>query len=92
MNAKEIDSDPLDKVLERDLMKEYGPMVTGDSLRKVLGYPSMEALRQAISRGKAPVPIFKLPNRRGKFALVKDIAHWLAKHRNQVAGDDLPNK
>ncbi|MCG7928113.1 MAG: pyocin activator PrtN family protein [Candidatus Thiodiazotropha taylori] len=74
----------LEKVLEADLLREYGPLLTGRALCKALGYPSLEALRQAVARDKVPVPIFPLPNRRGKFALAKDVAAWLADQRSQV--------
>ncbi|MET0116426.1 MAG: hypothetical protein ABW090_03275 [Sedimenticola sp.] len=74
----------LAKALEADLLREYGPVLTGNSLRKALGYPSLEALRQAVARDKVPVPVFSVPNRRGKFALSKDVAQWLAEQRNQV--------
>lgn len=74
----------LEEVLERDLLDQYGPVVGGESLRKALGYPSMDALRQAMSRGTLPVPVFRIENRRGTFALIKDIAKWLAKQREQI--------
>lgn len=69
-------------LLERDLLARYGsPLLGGDDLRSVLGYPSVEALRQAICRGTVPVPVFAVEHRRGKFALTKDVAAWLAKLR-----------
>ncbi|MCU7931133.1 MAG: pyocin activator PrtN family protein [Candidatus Thiodiazotropha sp. (ex Codakia rugifera)] len=74
----------LEKALEADLLREYGPLLTSNSLRKALGYPSLEALRQAVARNKVPVHVFSLPNRRGKFALAKDVAAWLAEQRNRV--------
>jgi len=79
---------PLDLalVLERGLMEKHGPMIANDALRIALGYPSMEAFRQALVRKTVPVPVFGLENRRGKFALVKDVAHWLAKQRNGALG------
>jgi len=73
--------------LEKDLLDQYGPMLFGDLLRKALGYRSMDALRQSVCRGTVPVPLFTIKNRRGKFALVKDIAVWLAQQRCQVADD-----
>ena len=70
--------------VEAKLMKEYGPMLSGDALRLVLGYPSKGAMRQAILRGVFPVPVFTIENRRGKLAMVSDVAYWLAKQRSQV--------
>lgn len=72
------------QALEKDLLEQYGPVLTGANLQKALGYPSMDAMRQAMFRNQAPVPVFKLKNRRGRFALAKDIANWLAKQRFQV--------
>jgi len=71
-------------VLEADLLRLYGPMLTGDSLRQALGYSTMDALRQAIFRKTIPIPLFQLENRRGRFALVKDVASWLAEERENA--------
>lgn len=69
----------LAELLERDLLTRYGsPLLGGEDLRSALGYPSAEAMRQAISRGTMPVPVFVVAHRRGKFALAKDVATWLA--------------
>jgi hypothetical protein len=71
-------------VLERDLLSHYGPMIGQDELRQVLGYATMDAFRQALSRRQLPVPVFALPNRRGKYALAKDVAIWLASMRRSA--------
>jgi hypothetical protein len=81
---EQTDLEKLSEALENDLLAQYGPMLSGDTLRKALGYPSMEAMRQALSRGTIPIPVFPLKNRRGKFALSKDVANWLAKQRISV--------
>lgn len=67
--------------LEADLLKEYGPILSGSSLCAALGYRSGDAFRQAVARGTVPVPVFPIESRRGKFALVKDVARWLAEQR-----------
>ena len=74
----------LSELLERDFIAQYGPVLTGDALIKCLGYPSKSALRQAIAKDKVEVPIFHLKNRKGQFALSKDVAQWLALQRNRV--------
>lgn len=79
MNNEHINS--LARSLELDMLNQHGYMLSGDSLRKALGFASMDALRQAIARDKLPVPVFSIENRRGKFALVKDVAIWLAEQR-----------
>lgn len=85
-SAKEPDAiATLAKALERDLLFRYGPMIGNDDLRQALGYLSMDAFRQAQSRRQVPVPVFAVPNRRGKYALAKDVAHWLATLRDSAA-------
>ncbi|RDS83902.1 hypothetical protein DWU98_04525 [Dyella monticola] len=74
----------LTNALEHDLLQRYGPLVGQDDLRQALGYPTMDAFRQAYVRGLVPIPVFPLPNRRGKYALVKDLAGWLATLRQEV--------
>jgi hypothetical protein len=46
-------------------------------LTHVLGYPSQGAFRQALARGRIPVPVVTIEGRRGRFAQVADIARWL---------------
>lgn len=70
--------------LEHDLLAYYGPMIGQDELRQVLGYATKDAFRQALSRRQLPVPVFALPNRRGKYALAKDVAIWLASVRRSA--------
>lgn len=72
---------PLVQSLEALIVREYGVVLTGRSLMRVLGYPSLEALRTAIYRGTVPIPVFPLENRRGKGALASDAAKWLATQR-----------
>lgn len=67
--------------LEEDLLKLHGPVLTGDVLRQALGYVSKDAFRQSVVRKTVPVPLFEIDNRRGKFALTKDIAEFLASQR-----------
>lgn len=86
------DIQELAKDLEEDMMNQYGPMVRGKELCQVLGYPSLAAMRQAIARNKVPIPIFPLENRRGKFALVKDVAFWLAEKRISAVNRVLKEK
>lgn len=73
--------------LERELTGRYGPLISNDDLRVALGYVSMDAFRQALARKTMPIPVFSLPNRRGKYALVKDVAMWLAVQREAAASE-----
>lgn len=63
---------------ERQLIRDFGAMLlSGRPLQMALGYRTLESLRQAIKRGTVPVRVFPIENRRGKFALPKDVARWL---------------
>lgn len=75
------EKEDLARSIERYLFDEYGPLLTGESLRKTLCYPSLEAMHVAILKGQAPGFIFSINNRRGKFALAMDVANWIAEHR-----------
>ena len=78
--------EPLATLLERDLTQLHGPMMTGEALRLALGYPSKDAFRQAIARKTTPIPVFAIEKRRGKFALTKDVAVWVAAQRERAIG------
>lgn len=70
--------------IEKELFDRYGPLMADDTLRIALGYKSSEAFRQALTRKTVPIPVFSVENRRGKYALVKDVAIWLANQRNST--------
>lgn len=84
--------DELEKLaahLEDKIMNLYKTaLLTDKALRDCLGYPSSEALRQAIARNTIPVKVFSIKNRRGKFALAKDVAYWLAEQSLAEIGGD----
>ncbi len=79
-----MEIEPLSIILERDLMNRYGPIIGRDDLRKALGYKTDDAFRQALSRNTIPIPVFEIEHRKGKFALVKDLAAWLETMRNNA--------
>lgn len=80
----ETDMD-LDVLMARELTRQYGPLLSGDRLREVLGYSTKEAYRQAMVRKTLPVLVFEIENRRGKFALTIDVARWLVQERTKAA-------
>jgi hypothetical protein len=71
--------------IESSLMKSSGPLLTGDVLVRSLGYPSVSAFKKALQRNAVPVAVFSIPRRKGRFALSRDVAHWLAEQREQNA-------
>lgn len=70
--------------LSCSMTAQYGPVLGSSALLKVLCYPSAGAFQQAIFRGTVPVPTFRIDNRRGRFALTRDVALWLSRKRAQV--------
>lgn len=78
MQRRPVDTRQLAAVLEADLLKLYGAaMIGGKALRAALGFQTPIAFRVAISKGKVGVPIFRVPGRKGYWALVKDISTWM---------------
>ncbi|TWO62873.1 hypothetical protein FN976_28645 [Caenimonas sedimenti] len=63
------------------MFARHGPMIGGAALHAALGYPSATAFRMALARDRVPIPVFPLDHRRGKFALVTELAAWLARQR-----------
>lgn len=80
-SRKEASFEPSRRIndLERTVIQKHGFLLTGEDLRRALGYGSLESLRQAIMRGTIPVRVFEVPGRRGKFATARDVARWLAR-------------
>lgn len=67
--------------LEVALTRTLGAVVGGAALTRALGYPTQAAFRQALVRNRVPVPIFEVEGRRGRFALARDLAVWMAAQR-----------
>lgn len=78
---KQDDFIALRAALENDLITRYGPVLTGDVLIQALGYISKDAFRQSVIRRTVGVQLFELDNRRGKYALTKEVENYLAQKR-----------
>lgn len=94
LNAKRkaIEINRLTRVLEKELSDRYGPMLGGTNLSTALGYKSQAAFRQAAVRNTVPVPVFAIPRRKGKFALSREVARWMAEQRQNAratTGEEL---
>lgn len=83
-----MQDDALRQALEQELTVQYGPIVTGKDLLRLLAFPSQAAFRQALSRNQLPVPVFSIKHRRGKFALVKELALWIVTNRATASSLD----
>ena len=82
----------LAKELEKDMLSLYGPTLFGKNLVTVLGFKTADAFRQSLNRQNLPVSVFSIEKRRGKYALTKDVALWLAKQRiNNTEDKEVDN-
>lgn len=59
------------------LLRLYGAIIGGKTLRHLLGYRTGDAFRQAIRNKRLPIPTFFLPDRRMHMARTHDVAVWL---------------
>ena len=64
--------------IERRLFSEYGPVIGGAALQRLLGYRTGAAFRQAVKRGRLVVPTFRIEGRHPRFASTRDVASWIA--------------
>lgn len=85
MAEMQIDED-LVKAFEERLTQRHGLMLPSAALATALGYPTMRAYHQAVSRQTIPVPLFQIEHRRGRFALTRDVARWLAQQYQRAEG------
>lgn len=67
------------------LYLEFGPFVGGRDLRKLLGYKSADAFRQAAARDTLPVKTFRQPGRRDRLALTQEVAKWVEEIEQRLA-------
>lgn len=62
---------------EQELSHRYGEILTLADIAKVLRFPSTQAVLKARGRGRLPIQLVKLPNRRGWFATARSVAKLL---------------
>jgi hypothetical protein len=63
--------------LELVLTLQYGPFITSAKAADLLSYPSLAALTSARRRGRLPIEMQQLPDRKGWYARTADIARWI---------------
>lgn len=64
--------------LAAEITLSNGPYVRIASIWSLLGYPSADAARKAVTRQRMPFPVQTLPGRRGRFVRSLDLAKWLS--------------
>lgn len=78
--------------LHAQMLDRYGPLIGGRDLRRVLGFQTAAALRQAAVRGVLPIPVFAIPNRKGRFALTSEVSAWIRARRDAATLPAEPNR
>lgn len=73
--------------LASELQSNFGPLMFGEDLWKILGFTSAGAFRQAKSQDRLEIPTFSLPNRRGTFAFTRHVANWLKQKAEEVESE-----
>lgn len=63
-------------------LSECSDVISGEDLRRALGYRSKRSFYRAVAEDRMPVRLFKLPGGRAWNARTQDVAQWL----NQVGG------
>lgn len=53
------------------------PILSSTETARLLGFRTTKALSRARSAGRLPIPMFRVPGRRGWFAATQDIKAWL---------------
>ncbi|OJY95737.1 MAG: hypothetical protein BGP25_13310 [Lysobacterales bacterium 63-13] len=74
--------------LRSALFERFGPMMSGPALRQALGYRTASAFRQAMASPVACLPAFRIPGRRGWYALTQEVAAWLINRAEAARRDE----
>lgn len=72
--------------LAKELHQEYGPLIGGPDLVKVLGFRSNASFKRAQKLGQIDLEMFGIEGRKGSFAYTRNVASWLSNlaNKNQV--------
>lgn len=65
--------------IAQQLLSQHGPLVGGNALSRLMGFPNTKAFHQARRRQALGIRTFKIEGRRGIFALTADYFTWLEK-------------
>ena len=59
------------------LFEQYGPLIGGNDLAKVLGYKTAGAFNKSLRQSRIDLRIFDIKGRKGKFAYTHDVVQWI---------------
>lgn len=63
--------------IETWLFREHGAILSAATTARLLGFKSVDSLRQARRAKRLPIPMFEIEGRRGWFSSTRDVALWL---------------
>jgi hypothetical protein len=69
-------------------IRRYGPVMGGKDLRNFLGFRTSAAFQKARSMRGIDVAIFRLPGRKGSYAVTEEACAWLLAQRAFVVDPD----
>lgn len=69
-------TDSITAEIARDLVKNYGEMIAASDVWKILGYRSIHGYKKARARKTLLVNEYKIPGRRGKYVLTRELIQW----------------
>lgn len=64
-------------VVDTESYLPRAPILGASDTARLLGFRTTEALTRARISGRLPIPMFRVPGRRGWFAATQDIKVWL---------------
>jgi len=67
--------------IARDLLTAHGAVLKGEALWRALGFGSRSAFQRAVAARTVGVTLFPMREGRGRYALTRDVARYLAKLR-----------
>lgn len=68
---------------KKTMLEQYGPLIGGEQLWRVLGYKTWAAFARSARNGTLGLKVFNVPGRKGRFALTVDVTTWLENLKNQ---------
>lgn len=68
--------------LTKVLLEQHGPMMTRAALYRALGFATYSAFNRALLRGDLGIEVFRIPGRKGMFALTTAVATWVETNSN----------
>ncbi len=77
MESRQVELKKILASKEEELRSRYGDVICVGDLAQLFHFPSVAAIQKARARGRFPVALARLPNRRGWYTTPKAVAEVL---------------